>query len=166
MRIPEPNRRFYDAELILRYLALSECYDPINKNVTGYRNKMKTFLNSYMASKSDISEQEFQNLSDKFKRTVDKVYSIFGNSAFIRYSADEIDTRVNRALMDVIMIGAETLTKDQVAQHKQSILELHHNLPVRDTTFNDALTYGTNDTKKLEYRINTWLSELKNIVGT
>jgi len=165
IRISVPNKRFNDAELILRYFAFSESYDYSNHTVTNYRNKMKTFLSKYMAAKLDASDEELQAMTNKFKSTMDKVYSIFGNSAFIRFVSDEVDFRVNRALMDVVMLGAERLTNEQIVQHKDRILALHHKLPGRDPIFNEALTYGTNDTKKLEYRITTWLNELSIITG-
>ncbi len=67
--------------------------------------------------------------------------------------------------MDVVMLGAERLTNEQIVQHKDRILALHRELPGRDRIFNAALTYGTNDTKKLEYRITTWLNELSIVIG-
>jgi len=63
------------------------------------------------------------------------------------------------------MLGAERLTNEQIVEHKDRIRALHHELPGRDPIFNEALTYGTNDTKKLEYRITTWLNELSIITG-
>lgn len=37
-----------DAELILRYFALSENFDRENISISGYKGIMKTFLNAYM----------------------------------------------------------------------------------------------------------------------
>lgn len=159
LRMSAPSKRFNDAELALRYLALSEAYDRSTGKVKNYRNKMKTFLNSYMASKSSISEGELLALSEKFKSTIDRVCLIFGNTAFVRFDPlAGADFRVNRALMDAVMLGAERLSDQQAVMFKDQLINLHHSLPTTDNVFDDALTYGTNDTRKLEYRITTWLN--------
>lgn len=164
LRMSAPNKRFSDAELALRYLALSESYDRNTGKVKDYRNKMKTFLNSYMASKSSVSDEELAALSKKFKNTVDKVHQIFGTTAFVRIDPLEgADFRVNRALMDVVMLGVERLSDQQADAFKDQLVNLHHTLPSKDKVFDDALTYGTNDTKKLEYRIVTWLNAIDQI---
>lgn len=161
LRISAPNKRFNDAELALRYFALSEKYDQNTGKVNDYRNKMKTFLNNYIISKSSISEKELLTLSQKFKSAIDKVCLIFGNTAFVRFDpVAGADFRINRALMDVVMLGAERLSNEQVTQFKHQILNLHHSLPATNHQFDDALTFGTNDTRKLEYRITTWLSAI------
>jgi hypothetical protein len=164
LRMSAPSKRFNDAELALRYLALSENYDRDTGKVRGYRNKMKTFLNKYMASKSEVSDEELAAVSRKFKNTVDKVFQIFGNNAFVRVDPlAGADFRVNRALMDVVMLGAERLSDRQAGAFKEQIASLQHTLSSGDKKFDDALTYGTNDTKKLEYRIATWLNAVDQI---
>ena len=164
LRMSAPSRRFNDAELALRYLALSENYDRNTGKVRGYRNKMKTFLNKYMASKSSVSDEELAAMSRKFKDTADKVFQIFGNSAFVRVDPlAGADFRVNRALMDVVMLGAEPLSDRQAGAFKEQIVNLQRTLSSGDKRFDDALTYGTNDTRKLEYRIAIWLNAVDQI---
>ena len=74
------------------------------------------------------------------------------------------ETRINRALMDVIMVGFERITLDSVKKKKQSILKLYRELPERDNNFYDAISLGTSDTKKVEYRLSTWLTKLRTLV--
>ncbi len=113
-----PHNRFNDAELVLRYFALSEAFDESTNEVVNYQNRMKTFLNIYMKSQSDISEEDMNTLARKFKETVDKVYSIFKDNAFRRVDFyGEIDSRMNRAYMDVIMLSAERLSDDQISRY-------------------------------------------------
>lgn len=164
LRMSAPNKRFNDAELALRYLALSENYDRNTGKVGGYRNRMKTFLNKHMASKSSVSDEELAAISKKFKNTVDKVFQIFGNNAFVRVDPlGGADFRVNRALMDVVMLGVERLSDQQASAFKEQIVNLQRTLSSEDRRFDDALTYGTNDTRKLEYRIATWLNAVDQI---
>jgi hypothetical protein len=123
LRASAPNKRFNDAELVLRYFALSESYDYTTKTVPKYRNQMKSFLNSFMESKSNISDTELQALTEKFHSTIDKVFALYGNSAFIRFVSGDMDVRVNRALMDAVMLGVEKLSMNQINEHKDSLIE-------------------------------------------
>jgi len=162
--ITSPYKRFNDAELVLRYFALSDSYNKEKGKIVNYQNRMRTFLNSYMGSKNDFSDEDKVVFENKFMDTVNKVNKIFGKNAFRREDIDgNIDARVNRALMDVIMLGFEQLPEDYLIDHKTEILMLYRELPARDLKFHDSITYGTNDTSKLEYRINTWLKNLDKI---
>ena len=128
---------------------------------------MKTFLNTYMESKLDISTEELDQLKSKFTDTVDKVYLVFGANAFRRIGSDgTVDNRLNRALMDAIMIGLERISKEKATANKDRILALNRSLPQSDTDFTESLIYGTSDTKRLQYRIAQWLRELKTKIGS
>lgn len=161
----KPHKRFYDAEFILRYFALSENYNAGVRKVKGYSGKMKTFLNNFMNEKRAIDPRELEQLKQKFTETIEKVHFVFGKRAFRRMSTKGYtETRINRALMDVIMVGFERITLDSVKKKKQSILKLYRELPERDNNFYDAISLGTSDTKKVEYRLSTWLTKLRTLV--
>lgn len=160
-----PHKRFNDAELVLRYFALSESYNREKQKVENYQNKMRAFLNSYIKSKKVFPDETKQIFESKFKETVDKVYEVFGEKAFRRVDIEGyIDNRMNRALMDVVMLGFEGISMEKTKQSKTNILALYKELPTKDARFNDCVTYGTNDTGKLEYRIKTWLEKLAAVI--
>jgi len=66
--------------------------------------------------------------------------------------------------MDAVMIGFERIPLINIKQKKKAINKLYRNLPEQDEDFNEAIIAGTSDTKKIEYRLTTWLIKLKNIV--
>lgn len=163
--LKKPHKRFYDAELILRYLALSDAYDVKKGKVMGYSSKMKTFLNNYMKVNQNVSKKELDALEDKFVRTIEKVSIVFGEPAFRRiYPGGKKDNRLNRALMDAVMIGFEHISLLDIKRSRKKIMKLYRELPDRDTVFNDAIIAGTSDTKKIEYRLTTWLNELRKTI--
>ena len=166
LRFASPHKRFIDAELALRFFALSENYDEKNKKVKTYQNSMRAFLNSYISSKAKITNAELEVYEKKFKETIGKVYKVFGKNAFRRVDEfGDFEYIMNRALMDVVMLSFECIEEDKLIRNKKRIINLYKRLPNKDEDFFESITYGTNDTAKLEYRINTWLEKISEIVS-
>ncbi|MEW6413074.1 MAG: DUF262 domain-containing protein [Candidatus Zixiibacteriota bacterium] len=164
--IEKPHKRYYDTELILRFLALQSSYSPSEGKVTAYPNKMKTFLNRFMLKHQHAEADTLRHFSSTFRDTIDKVVAIIPPPSFRRFKPEDgtIDTRLNRALMDAIMVAFANHDANFLSNKKSEVTALYRNLPMEASGFNDALIYGTSDTKKLELRLNTWhaaLGELK-----
>lgn len=156
-----PDKRFYDAELILRYFAFSESYNVRNRELSGYPNQIKKFLNTFMEKHKDITESEAGVLKEKFENTIQKVHHVFGDRAFRKIKeTGEYDTRINRSLMDIVMVSFEHLGFEDVSKHQEKILNLYKNLLLNDDKFKEAVSFWTSDTKKVEYRFAKWFDEL------
>jgi hypothetical protein len=162
----EPHKRFYDAELALRFLALHAAFDPKTGTVKSYPNRMRTFLNKYMDLKKNITSEEAQSLESLFTNTLKKVTVVFEKPAFRRINPVDgtTDKRLNRALMDVVMVGLSYVPSERIESIKKELLRLYTNLPQTDSTFNEAILYATSDKSKLEYRLSTWYKEMMKIV--
>lgn len=164
--LSEPHKRFNDAELILRFLALYHGFDRNTGKLTGYTNRMKTFLNTFMGNQRTASDAEIARMKNMFLSTVRKVRTVFDPPCFRRVNPDgSFDARVNRALMDLVMISFAYQSHDVLAAHKAAIETLYAELPRRDAAFSDAIVYGTSDTKKIEYRVSTWINELERVLN-
>ncbi len=162
--LKEPHNRFDDSELILRFFAINSSYDLLKQKVLRYPNKMKTFLNRYMENNRNINDEQAVSMNSLFKTTIDKVVKIFAPPSFRRIKLDgSYDSRMNRALMDVIMVSFSHFDEYYLLEKKAAIIERIRDLQMNDSQYSDALIYGTSDTKKLEYRLNKWfdiISEL------
>ena len=96
----------------------------------------------------------------------DKVYKVFGEKAFRRVDDEgNFENIMNRALMDVIMLSFEHIAEDKLIKNNKKIIDLYRQLQSKNSYFFECITYATNDTTKLEYRINTWLEKLSEIVS-
>lgn len=163
--LKKPHRRMIDTEIILRYFTISESYDAGSGELNNYSGQIKRSLNKYLESKKRISSSELSSLESKFISTIDKVYGIFGTDSFHKINADNsIDPRLNRAIMDFTMVSFEHTDKDNLILHKNAIRNLLRELPLNDPGFNDAISAGTSDRKKLEYRLRKWNSEFTQII--
>lgn len=162
-----PQKRFLDAELILRYFALADSFNLEKGEVKGYLSKMKTFLNSYIEKHKSATPKEITQFEKRFEDTIDKVHFVFGERAFRKVVDPEgnKDALLNRALMDVIMVSFDRFSLDDIRRKKDDILTLYASLPFKDTHFADSISYRTSDNIELEYRLCTWLREINNLMS-
>lgn len=164
--LKEPHKRMDDAELILRYFAFLENYDTKTGKLNNYKGKIKSFLNNYMSKQKTMDDRKVEYLKAKFSNTLEKVYIVFDNKAFRKIDEyGNFDLSINRAIMDCIMISFDQFSLEEVEGKKSEIIELLKVLPIEDSEFEESITTGTSDTKRIEYRISKWNSELKRVMG-
>lgn len=162
----EAHKRFVDSELIVRYFTLSENFNKQTGVIDDYKGRIVSAMNRFYEKHKNITDAELQGLEEKFTSTIDKVYSVLGNLAFQRASADgNFDGRLNRSLMDCVMLSFEDYPIETLLEHKAAITNLHNSLPTTNKEFGDAISLGTSDKKKIELRLTTWIINVSNIVG-
>lgn len=162
-----PHKRMDDAELILRYFTISHSYDwQTNKLASTYKGKVVSSMNKYIEAKKNMSASDIEKLRSAFDLTVEKVYAVFGTSAFKKLNFDGSleNPRINRAIMDMVMISFQYFDKNDLEARKNEIITLLCRLPHTDPEFNLALSIGTSDKKQLEYRLSKWSKELAKLL--
>lgn len=166
MGLSEPHNRFVDAELVLRAIAFSTQFDHEKKTVDNYVGKMKGFLNWFMNQHKNASESTLKKFDEQFQRSMKSVFAVFGTNSYRKIDpvSREADRLVNRAIFDVVMVGFSRYSVEQVIAKKKEILDLFARLPEEDKTFSDAITYGTSDKIKVEYRLVTWSEKLAEVM--
>ncbi len=164
--LKSPHPRYIDAELALRSLALTQCFDEKSGTINNYAGKMKGFLNSFMHENQHISGDQTDKLRDSFVGSLTSAFEVFGNDAFRRIDPKTrvAERQLNRAIFDLVMVGFANYSLKQISAKKKEIVELFVQLPEKDKKFLDAITYGTNDKAKVEYRLSTWTGELSKIL--
>ena len=164
--LKEPHKRMDDAELVLRYLAISENYDWEKHMVLEYKSVMKTFLNTFMKQHQNPSDEKILQLKDKFENTLDKVFSVFEQNAFRRIlETGEYYNWINKAIFDFIMLSFECYSKDSLVRNKDKIFDLLKSLPLQDADFYRAISSGTSEKNNLNYRLDKWLREMDKIIN-
>ncbi|SFT19194.1 DUF262 domain-containing protein [Paenibacillus sp. BC26] len=161
--LKSPHKRMVDCEMILRYFAFSENFDISSNTISNYKGAIKTFLNSYSESNQNLTVEAVENLKIKFNRVIDSVYVVFGDKAFRKLNEDGFETKINKAIMDVIMISFEHYEFKKIEEKKDLILNLYKE-KLNEVKFNLAVTQGTSDTKVLEYRLDEWIKELDKVM--
>lgn len=158
-----PHKRMNDCELILRYFAFSENYDCISGKLINYKGAIKPYLNAFIKKNGDANDAKINELRIRFNDTIDKVYEVFKENAFKKLNDDGYENKLNRAIMDVIMIGFEDYTFEEVRLKKENIIELYRSI-LKNPQFNLAVTQATSDTKVIEKRMITWIKQLREVM--
>jgi hypothetical protein len=71
----------------------------------------------------------------------------------------------NKAFYDVVIWGFTKGTKSQFWPHLEAIHESLVDFMATDPTFQDAITSGTTDPRRVNYRFTTWSSRLDQLVA-
>ena len=170
---PSPDLRMLDVELVLRFCAWLNGWMALKSNNLG------KFLDREMEHGKLYKPNDLNAIGQKFKNAVDLSYLTFSpKRAFRRYVPgyeDEkkptlrngvLETRqINKALYDVVMFGFTRYSKAQIWFHIEAIREDLLDLMATDLRFQDAITAGPTDPKRVDYRFSTWDGRLKAIVS-
>lgn len=164
--LSKPHKRMADAELVLRYFAISENYEWGTHSLKNYPGKMKTFLNQYMSDRHKMSKDDIDSLRQKFTQTINKTYAVFGNKAFRRvYSNGVSDSIINRSIMDSVMLGFERYSKDQLVSKKAEIIGACVDMFNKNVDFINSISLGTSDRKQIQNRIKIFSDQLSAIMA-
>ena len=158
-----PHIRMNDCELILRYFSFSENYDYKTDTLWNYKGAIKPYLNLFMENNKLAGVIKIDQLRKKFIETIDKVYEVFEENAFRKLNDDGYENKLNRSIMDVIMISFEDYTLEDVRLKKGKIIELYKTV-LKDPEFNLSVTQATSDTKVIHKRLRTWIQKLKQVM--
>ena len=156
LKLKEPHKRFADAELILRFLAIRESYD-LSKQQFNYPGRMKTFLNTFMNNNKNISSDLENTYREVFNNTMENISYVLGEKAFNRPLGDgNYESRINRSLIDVIMLCFSHLSLDDCKKNRTEYIRKIETL-CEDDKFIDSINFGTSDSKKITNRLNLGL---------
>lgn len=167
MNLTAPHKRMDDVELILRYIAISENYNRTKGTLENYSGVMKSFLNDYMHKNQNISETKIEEIKNKVILTMEKVFSIFGKKSFRKFeeNSNNISTRINLSLMDVIMISFENYSNEDLLKKKDKIIDLYKNITITNKDFISVITTGTSSKSNIEARIKIWNDLFRRVIS-
>lgn len=173
LNLKGPHSRMGDCELALRYIVFTSNWEPNISEVSKYKGRIKTFLNEYMDENKNINEKEIIFIRKKFIDTIDKVFSVIGENAFKRKKLNgTYESKINRSLMDVLMLSFERFDIETLESHKEKIKDRFEELQLNEErkegdkySFVESITEGTSDKKKVIFRLNKWYNELESIIN-
>lgn len=137
----EPDPRMKDLDLILRFLAF-------RKNIVNYRGNYKEFIDEicdiYNTSWPQIKVELDASLQS-LEATIDVATKVFGQSrVFRRASGKRAESRINRALFDVVAYYFSQLDSAVVLANKTRIKEATIALQLEDEDFVKSISLATN----------------------
>jgi hypothetical protein len=143
-----PRPRMVDRELGLRFLAL-DAY------ISVYKPPLLKLLNDFAKDNREALPDACAVMRDKFIRSVDRVWSLFGPGSFrlLASNGTPVERNVNRALFDAQMLVCGWVVPGfNLAAQKDEVVDRVVQLYANDA-FLDAIQRATGDRARLYRRV-------------
>lgn len=101
---PENNftRHMDDVEIVLRFFAM--------RNINNFNISLSAFLDSYLKFANKLKENQVAKLEEKFISSIQKVYNLFGEKSFCKYTKKDdawVWEKPQRMIYDPIMLAVD-----------------------------------------------------------
>lgn len=116
-----------------------------------YRD-MDDFLAAGLVRMNALIPVELEALSTTFRQGLINNYNIFGRHAFRKhYQGQDARSVLNASLWDVMSTGLSSHSEELVRNKSENLRNSLYQL-MNDSEFVKAITYGTNDARRVRYR--------------
>ena len=133
--------------------------------VKQYHGDMDRFLGDCLRTMNGMEDDELVFLRDDLRRTLQSNYDVFGKHAF-RKQRPGVTRRsvINASLWDVMSTGLARYDRRRVLENTSSLQDAFLGLLAYED-FNTAITYATNDDKRVRARFEMTRSMLQEVLG-
>ena len=137
-----------DREFINRFCSFSII--PLDS----YKGDMDSFLAEGLKLMNNMEEAELEKLSQQFRQSMKNNIILFEKHAFRKHKPCDVARNViNASLWDVMSVGFSRFSEYQIEEKKEQIRTKFYTL-LDDKDFNDSITYGTSDLRRVQCRFN------------
>lgn len=147
----EPEWRFKEREMILRFFAFAD-------RLSQYNGNLKGFLNEYMAEYSPKKEADLKTHAALFRQTMQNIYAVFGPNSARYYDVNprtnngEWDTKFSITVLDIQAAALINRPPAKVQQTAEQIRELFLFTMLTDVEMQDAISRRTGSTAQTRIR--------------
>lgn len=133
--------------------------------IASYRGDMDDFLAQALRRMNSLSADQLEALSQEFKTSLTNNHRVFREHAFRKYSEPGGRRSViNASLWDVMSTGLSRISPDVAESHAAQLWAALKQL-FDDDRFNAAITYSTNDTRRVTVRFQTATTMIREVFG-
>ncbi len=152
-------KKMRDREFVNRFCAFSLV------GVENYKKEMDEFLAKSLVKMNDMAQTDLDELSNRFRQSLQNNFNLFGTQAFRKHRPDQADRGViNASLWDVMTTGLARYPIELVLERKAKFCEAFYVL-LDNTDFVAAITYGPNSTKNVKLRFQMSEQMFKEVLG-
>jgi len=156
--LKSPDFRMRDNELVLRYLAFRFFASTYNGNLKYFLDDTTSILNNHWAKFEPMVKDAFDDL----ERAIAATKEIFGRDAFKRWNGYYFETRINRAIFDVMSIYfSDHSTATRAIASKQDIIDAYKSVSAT-WQFSNAVSGTTKSMEAVHTRFTVWAEALSN----
>ena len=129
-----------------------------------YKGDMDAFLADGLSKMNAMSQDELNNLSSKFRRSLRNNRTVFGRHAFRKHTdPDQSRSVINASLWDVMSTGMAQYAESEV-EAKAEDIQGEFFLLMGDEKFYEAITLGTNQVNRVHDRFEIAHSMLERVL--
>ena len=120
--------------------------------VDNYNGDMDVFLAETLKHMNQLDGFTLQMLSEQLRVGLANNYNVFGRYAFRKHVEGQgYRSTINASIWDVMVTGLARYDESEVESRATDLREAFQKL-LQDYAFNDAITYGTNQRRKVRQR--------------
>ncbi len=148
-----------DRELINRFCAFQLL------GTSQYKGNMDDFLARTLEKMSDISTKELEDLSSKFRTSMQNNYLVYERHSFRKHtSPDSGRSVINASLWDVMSTGLSQYPEPLVEANKSRLQKELYTL-FENPLFNESISLGTNQVSRVKERFKQTNQMLMEVLG-
>ena len=154
-----PSTSMRDREFVNRFCAFQLLH------LDDYRSDMDEFLARVLKKMNKLDDNDLERLSAEFRLSLTNNYNVFGKHAFRKHIEGQ-DSRsvLNASLWDVMSTGLSHYPEELVIERADTLRSAFYSL-MADQIFEYAITYGTNDLKRVRTRFALAEAMFKEVFG-
>ena len=161
--LKQPDFRMRDNELALRYIAF-------RKFIQFYSGNFKEILDqtTYSLNKRwETEKTEVKSVLQGFDKSILTSQEVFGKkNAFKKWNGDRYETRINRAVFDVVAYYfSDPIIAELAIQEKNNVVSEFQELCETDYDFISSVTSTTKSRGAVQYRFEAWGAALSQAIN-
>ena len=130
-----------------------------------YRGEMDDFLRDTLIRMNQLAGVELSRLSSEFESALNNNLAVFGRHAFRKhFEGQDRRSVINASLWDVMTIGLSRIPSNKVSHKRDNLWDAFHRL-MEDDDFIGSITYGTNDTRRVNHRFEAANAMFREVFG-
>lgn len=131
-----------------------------------YRGDMDDFLAKTLKEMNWLKEPELETISARLRRGLANNLKVFGIHAFRKhFEGQEGRNVINASLWDVMLTGLARYEENSVEKRADVLRMAFLRLLEEDEAFYDAITYGTNQVKRVQQRFESAEKMFREVFG-
>jgi hypothetical protein len=160
----KPDFRMRDNELVIRFLAFHMFFQKYRGNLKGILDETTKILNRNWAS----IEVQVDNALFLLEQSIIVTSEIFGeNDRFKRWNGQSFESRINRAVFDVMTYYFTDLgIRERAIQEKEQVVAAFQQLCEEEYDFIRAISETTKSIEAVNTRFGMWGAALGSVLGT